>query len=174
MAKSNPDGTIRSFVMFRVTGDNLVPDEITEIFSLLPSLAYRKGDDYRLENSVIPIKGKTGVWYFNTEHILLSNKISDHLVFLIGILCPEGALWGSFSPIAPSTQPIGNKIPAKLVKFRQLLHKRELKAAITIFWHGAGGARPPAIPRVVGSLFREIPIDIELDFEADEGTRHVA
>jgi len=173
MAKSNPDGTLHTFVMFRVTGDNLIPDEITEIFGLLPSLSYRKDEEYRLDKSDSPIKGKTGVWYFSTDKIISSNRASDHLVFLLGLLCPEGTLWGSLFPVAPSTQSVGKKTLIKLGQLQKTLHKRELKAAVTIFWHGIGGARPPTIPRVVSSLFREIPIEVETDFEIEEG-RHVA
>ncbi|SRR6266851_9143728 len=174
MAKSNPDGTVRSFVMFRVTGDKLIPDEITDILGLFPTLTYRKGEEYRLSNSTSPIVGKTGVWYFSTETIISSPKMSDHLVFLLSILCPEGVLWGAFFPVTPSTQSVGKKVLIKLSKFQQILQRQELKSSITIFWHGLTGARPPTIPRVVSALFREIPIEIETDFEAEEGSRHVA
>jgi hypothetical protein len=174
MAKSSPDGTIRSFVMFRVTGDKLIPDEITEILGVFPLLSYRKGEEYQLENSGVPIKGKTGVWYFGTDKIVSSTRMSDHIVFLLGILCPEGVLWGDFFPVAPSTQSGGKKVLIKLGQLQKILHKQEMKAAVTIFWHGVGGARPPAIPRVVSSVFRKIPIEIETDFEIEEGSRHVA
>jgi hypothetical protein len=174
VAKSNFDGTVKTFVSFRVTGDKLDPHEITEVLGIYPTLSYSEGEKYHLQHDKSPITGKTGVWYFGTEKIVYSNKMIDHLTFLIGILCPEGAAWGLLYPVSPTIRPIGHKVLVKLGRLHQVLNKRELHAAVTLFWHGGEGSRPPRVPRVISSLFGPIPIDIEQDFETEEGTRHVA
>jgi hypothetical protein len=171
VAKSSSDGTIRTFVSFRILGDNLLPDEITDAMGLYPTEAHGKGYNFKLEKSPSDIKARTGVWYFDTEKLVSSQKLIDHTNFLVSTLCPEGTFFGMLSPVTPTAEPHPRLI--KILRLRNILQKRELYAVAGFFWHGVAGARHPSIPKPVHQLFRSVPIEIEQDFEAEEG-RHVA
>jgi hypothetical protein len=58
---------------------------------------------------------------------------------------------------------------------QQLLHRRNLKASVSCFWHGAAGARKPAIPKPVSELLAMIPAELTTDFDTEEQpSRHAA
>lgn len=171
VAKSSSDGTIRTFVSLRIAGDNLWPDEITEIMGLYPIEAHVKDQNFHLQNNRDKIKARTGVWYFDTEKIINSHRLADHTNFLLATLCPEGTFFGMLSPVPPTAEAAPRLI--KLLKLRDVLQKRGSHAVAGFFWHGVSGARHPTIPRAVQQLFRSVPIEIDQDFEAEEG-RHVA
>lgn len=171
VSKTSSDGTVRAFASLHISGNNLRPDEITEAMGLYPIEAHAKDQQFHLENNREKITARTGVWYFDTEKIINSQRLSDHVNFLVATLCPEGTLFGMLAPVAPSAEPMPRLI--KLLKLRTILQKRELHAVAGFFWHGVSGAKHPTIPRPVHQLFKSVPIEIEQDFEAEEG-RHVA
>ena len=149
--KSSPDGTMRTFVTFRVSGDELIPSEITDIFLLVPTKAYAKGETYFSGNRAGTRTARTGVWYFSTDNLVASQRLADHLFFLIVALSPDQT-----------------RLVWKLSRLESVIKKRNLKAATTLFWHGAAGAKPPSIPNQFLPIFKSVSIDIEKDFDIDE------
>lgn len=146
-----------TFATFRVVGDTLVPDEVTRILKIVPSLAYAKGERYYAGPRTPNLIGRTGVWYLSTQGIVASDKLSDHLGFIVRLLQNGGA----------STAPIN--------ALRQLLRRHDLRANVSCFWSGLAGARRPSIPRSVAATLKSLPAKIETDFESDaEPNRHAA
>jgi hypothetical protein len=152
--KSSPDGTIRTFVTFRISGDQLIPSEITDILLLVPTKSYGKGQTYFSGKRAGTRIGKTGVWYFSTDKIVASARLADHLIFLIQALAPD-------SP----------KLVWRLRRLESIIKKRNLRAAVTLFWHGVAGAKHPSIPSQLLTVFKLMSIEIEKDFDTDETTK---
>ena len=164
--KYNPDGTIRAYATFRVAGDQLIPDEITDILRTYPTLSYKKGERYTAGKNAGEISGRTGVWYIATDKIVSSTNLLDHITHIASILIPEKTL-GINTPVIIGPGELG-KAFHRLGKLQSIIQRRELEAVMSLFWHGAIGARPPSIPRAISSLFRYVPITIEPDFDTDE------
>lgn len=140
----------RPFATLRVSGDDLVPDEVTRIIKILPTRAYAKGEHYSGGSRSPDLIGRTGVWFFATDTVVAGNSLSDHLSFLARLLLPRS---GESGP---------------LPRLQRLLRRRSLRVSVTCFWHGATGARKPSIPRSVTDLLKLIPADFETDFDVDE------
>jgi hypothetical protein len=174
MTKSSPDGTIKTFATLRIMGDQLDPDEITQLLKIKPTTAYAKGDRYEAGHRTGSLVGKTGVWLFSTDRGINSFRLADHLMVLLYLLIPDflEVEMRSLKLHTRSTQ----KIPtfhdlieqSNLRYLRGLLQRKSLTASVCCFWHGKEGAKPPAIPRGISSLFRLIPITIEADFDTDD------
>jgi hypothetical protein len=141
----------------RVSGDDLVPDEVTKIIKILPTKAYAKGEHYSGGPRSPDLIGRTGVWYFATDGVVAGNHLADHLAFLSRLLLP------------------GSGEAGPLPRLQQLLRRRSLRVYVTCFWHGPEDARKPSIPRSVTDLLKLIPAEIETDFDVDERAgRHAA
>ncbi len=154
---SDRNGTIKAYATLRIAGDQLVPEQVTQVLKIVPTMAYAKGEHYSGGPRSPDLVGRTGVWYFCTEGIVASNRLSDHLEFV------ERLLHGRDGGIRP------------LRLLQQLMHRAALHAVVSCFWHGSPGAKRPSIPRSVSATFKALPADIETDFDLDEKPdRHAA
>jgi hypothetical protein len=141
----------------RVSGDDLVPDEITEILKIHPTKAYAKGEHYSGGPRSPDLIGRTGVWYFATDDVVAGNNLTDHLAFVTRLLQPGSGEAGA------------------LPRLQQLMRRSSLRVSVTCFWYGAAGAKKPSIPRSVTELLKQIPADFETDFDVEEKEgRHAA
>jgi hypothetical protein len=141
---------VKAFATFRVSGDDLVPTEITRIIKILPTKAYAKGEHYSGGPRSPDLVGRTGVWFFTTDRVVAGNSLADHLAFLARLLLP------------------GSGEAGPLPHLRQLPRRRSLRVSVTCFWHGPADARKPSIPRSMTDLLKLIPAEIEMDFDVDE------
>ena len=168
--KSSQDDTVRAFATFRIVGDDLIPSEITDILRLFPTKSYAKGEKHDAGRRAGQIIGKTGVWYLATDRIVASNRLVDHLLFLVSVLAPDSTLAGiAFLPKATIGRPIAvAPFFRRLERLKMVMEKRNLRAVVTLFWHGAPGAKHPPLPRTLLTIFRAFSIEIEMDFDTDE------
>ena len=141
---------VSAFATLRVSGDDLVPDEITKIIKILPSKAYAKGEHYSGGPRSPDLVGRTGVWFFATDAVVAGNNLTDHLIFLARLLLP------------------GSGEAGPLPRLQQLLRRRSLCVSVSCFWHGPPDAKKPSIPRSIIDLLKLIPAEIEVDFDVDE------
>src|SRR5258708_27993652 len=79
---------VRAFATLRVSGDDLVPNEITKIIKIVPTKAYAKGEHYSGGPRSPDLIGRTGVWFFATDGVVTGNNLNDHLAFLARLLLP--------------------------------------------------------------------------------------
>jgi hypothetical protein len=148
---------VSAFASLRVSGDDLVPSEITKIIKILPTKAYAKGEHYSGGPRSPDLVGRTGVWFFATDGIVAGNNLTDHLAFLARLLLP------------------GSGEPGPLPRLQQIVQRKSLRVSVSCFWHGSADARKPTIPRSVTDLLKLIPAEIETDFDVDERpNRHAA
>jgi hypothetical protein len=134
----------RAFATFRVAGDNLVPGQVTEILGTKPTRQHAKGEVYsRGPHTSRPLKGRTGVWLLTTEHAVDSNRLDDHLEWLL-------------------THVAFNQ------ELKRFIAENALHAAVSCFWHGPVGARPPVVPPVAREMIAAIPAELEEDFDTDD------
>jgi Domain of unknown function (DUF4279) len=174
MTRYSPaDDTIKTFATLRVTGDDLDPDEITRILRIVPTVAYRKGQQYRAGSRTGTILGKTGVWYFSTENVINSRRLADHVLALFGAISSDYVEELMKQSQKPRQEGRVRTVQAftlmgRVGRLSHLLRRRSFKAVLTCFWHGRRGATPPPIPRVVSAFFKLVPIAIETDFDTDE------
>ena len=70
----------------RIAGDQLVPEQVTQILKIVPTTAYAKGEHYSGGPRSPDLIGRTGVWYFCTDGIVAGNRFSDHLEFVERLL----------------------------------------------------------------------------------------
>ena len=148
---------VKAFATLRVSGDDLVPNEITKLIKILPTKAYAKGEHYSGGPRSPHLIGRTGVRFFATDGVVAGNNLSDHLAFLARLLLP------------------GSGEAGPLPRLQQLLRRKSLRVSVTCFWHGPADARKPSIPRSVTDLLKLIPAEIETDFDVDQRpSRHAA
>jgi hypothetical protein len=84
---------------FRLMGDALDPDAITQATGLTPDVAHRKGDvrpmtDYRRANDLPPLgPRRSGIWILKSEATLArtGSNLEDHLSVLLNQLEPVAA-----------------------------------------------------------------------------------
>ncbi len=154
---SERNGTIKAFATLRVTGDRLVPEQVTRILKIVPTKTYAKGEHYSGGPRSPDLTGRTGVWYFCTDGIVASNRLGDHVEFL------EHLLHGRNGSVAP------------LRALHLLMRREDLRATVTCFWHGTAEAKRPSIPRSVNATLKALPAALETDFDIDEQPdRHAA
>src|SRR5271167_1690781 len=149
--KSSPDGTIRTFVTLRISGDELIPSEITDILRLIPTEAHAKNETYLSGTRAGTRVARTGLWYFATDKLVASQRLLEHLLFLTAALSPDPT-----------------RLVWKLNRLEHIIKKRNLRAAVGLFWHGVAGAKPPSVPNQFIPIFRSVSIEVEKDFDADE------
>jgi hypothetical protein len=166
--KSSPDDTKRAYATFRVTGDRLVPEQITDALCTFPTMSYRKGEKYVPGKHSGPVLGRTGVWFLTTDKIVAGKNLTDHIAFLFGMLAPEMPL--SAPVVLPQIGAVVfSRVPnVRMKELSRLLKERELTSVVTLFWHGRPGARTPSVPKPFSSMLRAIPVAIETDFDTDE------
>jgi hypothetical protein len=137
----------RAFATFRIAGDNLRPAQITELLRLRPTLSYAKGEEYERGPHKRKIVGRTGMWFFNTDEKLKSNRLEDHVAFLLHVIA------------AARERPL---------QLRHLIEQNSLHAAVTLFWAGPPGTKPPSPSKEVEILKHLIPIEVTTDFADDK------
>jgi hypothetical protein len=131
-----------TFLTFRVSGDRLVPDQVTNLLGLQPTLAYAKGMPYQRRTDGPSVIGRTGVWFFCTDST--TDPVSVHLGYLL--------------------KQLSN---GRLQAFKDLLRQNALQAVLTCFWSGPPNKTPPILPDTLRRFLQSIPIAIEIDFAAD-------
>jgi Domain of unknown function (DUF4279) len=136
----------RAFATFRIAGDNLVPDQVTKLLGLQPTLAYAKGQSYKRSPKRPELIGRTGIWYYSTD-TFKSSHLADHLKLLLSQIALDH--------------------PERRNQLKRLLERNSLRAVMTFFWAGPAGAKPPSIPNQVVETLKSIPVDIERDFDTD-------
>ena len=99
----------------RIAGDQLVPEQVTQVLKIVPTMAYAKGEHYSGGPRSPDLVGRTGVWYFCTDGIVASNRLSDHLEFV------ERLLHGRDGGIRP------------LRSLQQLMRRAALHAVVSMF-----------------------------------------
>jgi hypothetical protein len=151
---------VRTFATFRIVGDRLEPDQITNFLKIRPTQAYAKGEQYTAGPRSANLLGRTGVWYLSTDQFVASSDLNDHLNYLLRAL----QLGGRRSDRATD----GAQLTANLLDLRRLMDEKALRAVVTCFWYGPAGVRKPSIPRGTAEVFNLIDADIETDFDADE------
>ena len=144
-----PSGTIATFATFRVSGDRLDPDRVSDILATRPTTAYRKGEPYFAGSRTGYILGRTGLWYLSTKGLVPVPDAAEHLTYLIRLV------YGSSEDLRQVTE------------LRELMDRDGLEASASLFWHGGPGAQEPAIPQSVERTIEAIPAQFERDFDKD-------
>lgn len=168
----------KTFATFRVSGDSLTPELITKTLKFYPTLAYRKGEQYSIDERSLKLNGRTGVWFLSTERIVASDKLADHLVYVFFVLGLVSSLSTQRRPIAaePASVYELNFQFRTVMDLQKLMKQAALKATLTCFWHGFGGTKPPTVPYT--NILEMVSIEVETDFDADsepeEGSTLVA
>jgi hypothetical protein len=160
MTKS--DQTLKTFVTFRIAGDGLVPDEVTELLKVPPAHAHAKG--VRYSTGRVEILPTTGVWFFSTDRLSISKNWVEHLALalvVIGLVQRP-----QLSPSLPAEGELESV--SRVLALGRFLQQKGLTATLSVFWHGAPQATEPQIPNQITDFLRLIPIQIETDFDRDE------
>jgi hypothetical protein len=161
MTKHEERARIKTFAGFRVSGDALVPAKVTKLLGYWPSISYKKGEKYSAGHRTGTLIGRTGVWYLSTEKIISSEKLVDHLMFVVFVL--------GLIPSSASEDMLRFRV-RKIGPLHQLIRAEALRASLICFWHGPTSMKPPKLPTELVELFKLLEIEIDLDFENDEGS----
>jgi hypothetical protein len=138
----------RTYATLRFAGDQLDPAHISAILPVTPKRAHRKGEPFRAGARAGELRGRTGIWYFDTRDVG-SHDLADHLRYIVKLLYPE-----------PDNSDRINHL-------RNVLGNEHAKAHVSCFWHGKHGAAPPVIPDDVHAALARLGAEIETDFDTD-------
>jgi Domain of unknown function (DUF4279) len=142
----NTDG--KAFVTLRFAGDDLDPDEISDLLPVKPTRAHRKGESFFAGPHAGKLRGRTGIWFLATDRLVPRDDLKEHLDFVHKLLNPRP---GDMSRIA---------------KLRAVLERTHSGAHVTCFWRGDPGETAPQIPGRFNSAVEPLATDIETDFAA--------
>ena len=128
----------RTFATFRLWGKELEPGQVTEMLSLTPSKAFKRGDQ-RTETKRWP----HGYWGITSENQVLSTDLALHIEWLIDRLEPVQSQLG------------------------RIMAEEGVKADIFCFWesrtgHGGPSFGPKLLKRIA-ALNLELGLDIYFD-----------
>jgi hypothetical protein len=137
--------SLEAFASLRLFGDRLEPGRISELLGTEPTLAYRKGEIYKISRGR-EVHGRTGLWLVSSEGKVDSKDLNDHFDYLLTII---------FS---------GSD---RLGRLHAVMDELDIEADVTCFWWGAAGAKPPVIRDDIRSRFARLPAQIEIDFDTD-------
>jgi hypothetical protein len=87
---ADPTG-MRTWASFRVSGDRLDPDAVTEQLHLAPDLARAKGQRWSYPNSSKERTQPTSVWILKSTPHVNASELENHLVFLLDAIEPHRA-----------------------------------------------------------------------------------
>jgi hypothetical protein len=132
-------------------GDKLDPAEISAVLPVHPTRAHRKDEVFHAGKRAGELRGRTGLWFFDTDGIVQSDHLLPHLTVIHDLLWPAG--------------PVRN---ARVMALRDVLRHSGAHAQITAFWRGPAGYTQPIIPDTLRRLAAELGADIETDFATEE------
>ena len=138
------------FATLRFSGDRLDPDRISDILRVRPTKSYRKGERYFAGPRAGHLAGHTGIWLLATDDFVASADLNQHLGYLTSLI---------------SRAPDHDEDPR--ARLRELMARDGITAHVSCFWHGEPGEQPPSIPREATVKLRDLPADIETDFDTD-------
>ena len=141
-----------AFATLRFAGDSLDPAELSGVLRVEPTIAYRKGERYRIggEKSAV---GKTGLWMITTEGRFPEQDLRAHLDAIAYLIAAD--------PKHPARDE-------RLAGLRAIVQLRRLEPVATVFWHGPSGARVPSIHASFRDLVARIHGAVEEDFYRPE------
>ena len=139
-----------AFATLRFFGDRLDPDRITAILGVQPTRAHRKGERYLAGPRAGHVTGRTGVWVLASDSVVDGAELDRHLEHVANLIFGH-----------PDREE-------RLKQLRELMSRHGIKADVSCFWRGGPGTRPPSVPENVIRTFRELPAEIETDFEVNE------
>lgn len=136
---------LRAFATLRFEGDALDPSAVTDALQESPTLAYRKGEPFKLGKRGLAKVGQTGYWFLNTKGQVGTHDLNDHAAFLIDRLAGEAS---------------------RLDRLKALVEGEALSTLVTLFWFGSAGTTPPLVDvrleRLIGSLNGGIETDFSI------------
>jgi hypothetical protein len=138
-----------AFATLRFSGDRLDPNRISSILQVRPSKAYHKGERYFAGPRAGHLVGRTGIWLLATDDVVKHANLDRHLEYLISLI------FG------------GPDDKDRLHELHELMTNDGITADVSCFWHGNSGEKPPSIPDWVTVALRDLPAEIETDFDTD-------
>ena len=120
---------MKAFVTFRVTGDKLVPADVTKLLKMQATDIRHKGipSSTGRSNNIIP---STNIWFFSTDKVVASNNLYDHVALVLYLIGLERE-----NETEPTSKNISEKL-ARLLSLKNFLQKHSAKAVMSFFWHG--------------------------------------
>lgn len=88
MSESDLPATPQTFVSFRISSENLVPDDITRTLGITPNTAHHKGDPRR-KPEFAPYR--TGIWSIDSG-LPRESDLETHLNAFLQVLEPKAAV----------------------------------------------------------------------------------
>jgi hypothetical protein len=138
------------FATLRFSGDRLDPGRISDILRVRPTKSYRKGERYFAGPRAGHLAGHTGIWLLATDDLVASADLNQHLGYLTSLISRAR-----------------DHDEDRLARLRELMARDGITAHVSCFWHGEPGEQPPSIPPEATVKLRNLPADIETDFDTD-------
>jgi len=139
-----------AFATLRFSGDRLDPDRITGILGVEPTKAFREGQRYFAGPRAGYVIGRTGVWVFATDGVVDSAELDRHLEHLVKLIFARPNWEG------------------RLKELQRLMSDDGVKADFSGFWRGGPGIQPPTLSEEAMRKLRQLPAEIETDFEVSQ------
>ena len=129
-----------AYASFSVSDDDLVPQEWTDYFGLVPDIAITKGDPiHDPTGQDRKLTRGTGVWGISSKTAVYSDELADHLRYLTRVLGLADMDASAFAAHSGA-------------------HMR-----FFCYWNNCGGTREPLIPDDIREIAERSGIEIEID-----------
>lgn len=147
MTKTDSSSALRAFATLRFEGNHLDIPALSKLMEVAPTLAYGKGEPYRLGKRGIEKVGETGHWMLNTKDHVRTSELGDHIDFLMEALAHDKA-----------------KADRTFDRLKAAVGTAGLSTLVTLFWFGEASAQPPVVDPRLKTLIRDLGGEIETDF----------
>ncbi|MCJ2070967.1 DUF4279 domain-containing protein [Methylobacterium sp. J-030] len=122
---------------------------MSDVLRVAPTLAYRKGEPYRLGKRGVEKIGETGYWLLNTKDRVRTSDLRDHAACIMNIL-------GHATACVKQDETFD--------RLKSVVGAAGLSTLVTLFWFGEAGAQPPAVDPHLEGLVHKLQGTIETDF----------
>jgi hypothetical protein len=131
----------RTYASFRLIGDALVPDDVTNTLQLKPTVAHAAGETLSgMATSRRCKSQRTGVWSLNTRIVAKSTSLERHLISLLDVLEPRA-------------------------EALEAIRKQQcLQGDFFCFWESKSGHGGPGLSASVLERIAALDADLEIDF----------
>jgi hypothetical protein len=146
MMRTEPRHLPSTYAAVVFKGEALDPDLVSSMLETNPTLKYRKGDAYTI-NDVSQVR-RVGLWVYSTRNQVISDSLKKNLEVIEELLIGAKSAWQN----------------SRLSKIKNFVESEKVQLRVDIYWHGEQGSTLPKISKSFQQVVEMAGGAIEEDF----------